>query len=748
MEEEAGKRERTAESSSDRDRGIRVKTLEKIFKPEKNCYKVATAGRASLIIDGEAYFRAVYESFRRARHTIFVVGWDLHSDLRLVRDDKTHDYPVRLGAFLDRVAAEREGLDIYLVSWDFAMIYAMERELFSRYKLNSQTHDRIHFRLDGNHPVGASQHQKIVVVDDAVAFVGGFDLSKWRWDTSDHHLEDDRRIDPAGKHYQPFHDIQMAVDGQAAKVLGDLAREAWARAGGEPPVAHAKKNDGMQTDETTDGDPWPLNLKPDFRGVPVAIARTLPAFREQQSVREVERLYMDSIGAAKRWIYIENQYLSSHRIGQALKKRLQEAGGPEVVMVLPEKTGGWLEQHTMDVLRGRILRELREADAYDRLRVYYARIAKDPHCALMVHSKMMVIDDDFVRVGSSNLSNRSMGLDSECDLAIAAGRDEAVRKAIGRFRSRLIAEHLGCGTDDIAAAVAQSGSLIRTIEANIEGERTLVPFSGEVPSEVDRWIPESALLDPEKPVEPDELVDHVISPDHQPSAYRHLLKIVFLIAGVLVLAALWKWSPAKDWINLASLKTAAEWLRRQPLSPVLVMGTYVVGGVVAFPVTLMIIATVIVFGPWLGLLYALAGSELSAVVVFSAGRLLGRDAVQRLAGSFLNRLSHKLSKAGLLAVITFRIIPVAPFSVINLIAGVSEVRFRDFALGTFIGMLPGVIAIVLLADRISVSLSMPDIGNFTVLGVVVVLIGAALVGVRRWMKQKHAERMPPAPEQN
>ncbi len=178
------------------------------------------------------------------------------------------------------------------------------------------------------------------------------------------------------------------------------------------------------------------------------------------------------------------------------------------------------------------------------------------------------------------------------------------------------------------------------------------------------------------------------------------------------------------------------------------MGTYVVGGVVAFPVTLMIIATVIVFGPWLGLLYALAGSELSAVVVFSAGRLLGRDAVQRLAGSFLNRLSHKLSKAGLLAVITFRIIPVAPFSVINLIAGVSEVRFRDFALGTFIGMLPGVIAIVLLADRISVSLSMPDIGNFTVLGVVVVLIGAALVGVRRWMKQKHAERMPPAPEQN
>ena len=87
-------------------------------------------------------------------------------------------------------------------------------------------------------------------------------------------------------------------------------------------------------------------------------------------------------------------------------------------MVLPLKTGGWLEQHTMDVLRDRILRTLREADVHDRLRVYYPQLAVNPDVTLMVHAKVMVIDDCFVRVGSSNLSNRSLGLDSECDLSV------------------------------------------------------------------------------------------------------------------------------------------------------------------------------------------------------------------------------------------------------------------------------------------------------------------------------------------
>jgi phosphatidylserine/phosphatidylglycerophosphate/cardiolipin synthase-like enzyme/uncharacterized membrane protein YdjX (TVP38/TMEM64 family) len=571
----------------------------------------------------------------------------------------------------------------------------------------------------------------MVVVDDAVAFVGGFDLSQWRWDTSDHRPDDDRRVDPDGKSYPPFHDVQMAVDGPAAKALGEMARERWVSAG---------ETAAVPCRNSVRSAPWPGSIEPDLKDVRVAVARTLPAYGERSAVREVERLYLDSIAAAQRSIYVENQYLSAYRIGQALKQRLTESEGPEVVLVLPKKTGGWLEQHTMDVLRGRILRQLVDADRYDRLRIYYARVADDPDCALMVHAKVMVIDDAFLRIGSSNLSNRSMGLDSECDLAIAANADETVQSAIARFRNRLLAEHLDTTVDRVAEAVKDSDSLIRAIETLGQGERTLVPLSGEVPSQEDQWVPDSKLLDPEKPVEPDELFDYVVRRDQQSLAYRHLLKVGLLIAGVLAMAALWRWTPLGAWLDIASVQDAGEWIRRQPLSPLLVAAGYILGGLIAFPVTLMVVATVLVFGPWWGLAYALIGAELSALLLFWAGRRLGRDTVRRFAGSLLNRVSQRLSEAGVATVVTFRIVPVAPFSVINLIAGVSEIHWRDFALGTLVGMMPGVLTIVFLADRIVASLRTPSTGQLLGLGLAVLAVVGGLMGLRRWVNKRRNQR--------
>lgn len=187
--------------------------MKNIFQTSKNCWRVATAQRAAFIIDGEDYFWAVHEAMRQARRSIIIIGWDLHSELRMIRDGRCDGYPDKLGKFLDFLAKHNKGLRIYLLSWDFSMIYAMEREFFPRYKLKWITHERIQFCLDGQHPIGASQHQKIVVIDDAVAFSGGFDLSKWRWDTSGHVPNNPRRVDPDGEPYPPFHDVQMIVDG-------------------------------------------------------------------------------------------------------------------------------------------------------------------------------------------------------------------------------------------------------------------------------------------------------------------------------------------------------------------------------------------------------------------------------------------------------------------------------------------------------------------------------------------------------
>src|SRR5439155_12993082 len=221
-------------------------------------------------------------------------------------------------------------------------------------------HPRLHFRLDGNHPLGASHHQKIVVIDDAIAFVGGFDLAACRWDTPAHRVDDPRRVDPGYVHYPPFHDVQMLVDGDAAAALGTLARERWRRASGvalEPP--------------TSDGGPWPPAVAPDVEDVMVAIARTDPAWQGRAAVHEIELLLLDAIRAARRSIYLETQYLTSPRLGTALAERLTDRDGAEVVIVVPRICPGWLEEATMGPLRARVVRQLHDADRFGRLRIYH-----------------------------------------------------------------------------------------------------------------------------------------------------------------------------------------------------------------------------------------------------------------------------------------------------------------------------------------------------------------------------------------
>jgi len=698
-----------------------------ILEKGRNCWRLAQAARAAFVIDGEDYFRAVREAMCRARRTIFIVGWDIHSELRLVRNGQDDRYPEKLGQLLDRLADDRSELEIYILNWDFAMIYAMEREFFPVYKLRWKSHQRIHFSLDGQHPVGASQHQKIVVVDDRVAFVGGLDLSKWRWDTSRHLPDDERRVDPDGKAYPPFHDVQMAIDGEAAAAIGGLVRERWRAAVGQ---------DAADTDPDDDGDLWPPSIPPDLEKVTLGIARTLPDYGGRDEIREVERLYVESIEAAQSFIYMENQYLSAHCIGEALSRRLEQSNAPEVVIVLPEKTGGWLEQHTMDVLRGRLLAKLRDADRHDRLRVYYVRLSKDPHVSLMVHAKVMIVDDRMARVGSSNLSNRSMGLDSECDIAVEATEAQPCSEAIARFRHRLLAEHLGVDVDAVAAAHERHGSLIAAIESLRDGERTLEPFSGDVPEEVDQWVPDSALLDPEKPVEPEAFIDQFVPPDQQKPVYRHMLRIGLLLLGVAGLAAMWRWTPMSEWLAIERVESTLRWIAKSPFTPPLVLAAFVVGGIAVVPITLLIVATVTVFGPWLGAAYALLGAEASALVTFGLGHLLGREAVSRIAGSRLNRIDRALTNRGVLTIVTLRIVPVAPFSIINVIAGVSEIRLRDFAIGSFIGMVPGVVTIALLADRIVASLREPGVESIVILVAVAVCVVLFLAGLRYLVRRK------------
>ncbi len=193
---------------------------------------------------------------------------------------------------------------------------------------------------------------------------------------------------------------------------------------------------------------------------PVALTRTRAAFERDAQICEVQALYLDMIASAKQTIYIENQYFTSKVLGDALAARLAEDDGPEVIAVLRLSTQGWLEAPTMGTLRTVLLKQLRDADRHGRFHAYFPHIPGLPEgqcCDL--HSKLMIVDDEIVRIGSANFSNRSMGLDTECDAAIEANGDERVSQAIRDFRNQLLAEHLDVPAEQVEAEVRKAGSV-------------------------------------------------------------------------------------------------------------------------------------------------------------------------------------------------------------------------------------------------------------------------------------------------
>lgn len=679
----------------------------------RNCWRRARASRLAFLVDGAAYFAAFQAAVARARHQVLVLAWDFNSRVRLRGGAPGPD---ALGAFLESVVARRGGPEAYVLDWDFAMIYAFERERFPVFRLDWRTHRRLHFRLDGTHPPGASHHQKVVVVDDATAFVGGFDLARSRWDTPAHRADDPERVNEDGRPYAPFHDVQVVVEGEAAAALGDLCRERWRRATGrrlDPPRSR--------------GDAWPPEVAPDLEDVVVAIARTEPEWGGRPGVREVETLYLDAIAAARRHIYVENQYLSSGRISAALAERLLEPNGPDVVIVVPQRCSGWFEEATMGVTRARLLERLERADRHGRLRVYYPVVpglAADT--SINVHSKILVADETLLRLGSANASNRSMRLDTECDLAVEAAGDPRVEAAIGRFRDRLLAEHLGVAPEAVSRAVAAQGSLAAGVESLRGGERTLVALDVEPDVLADHVAPDSDLLDPEKPIAAEILVERFlpVGPSRPWSRWPHAALAVALL--VVLAAGAWRSLGTGERGDLEAWLHWARALEGGLLAPVVVTAAFIAGGAVLVPVVLLVSATGYVFGPLAGFVYALAGMLGSSCLFYGLGRWLGRDLVRRLAGSYANAASRKLARHGMLAVAAVRLAPIAPSTVVDLLAGAVRVRFRDFFFGTLAGTAPGTLLLVVLGDRLGATVRDPGPVNL------LLVAGLALVLASAW----------------
>jgi phospholipase D1/2 len=478
----------------------------RILQPGRTVWRIEHAGRAAVLVDGAAFFAAVRSAFLKARRSIFIVGWDIDSRTELQGDDPPTDgHPTNLAAFLTDLVKLRPELQIHLLLWDYSLLYAHEREPLPRLSLQWQMPPQVTFCLDSTVPFGSSQHQKLVIVDDALAFSGGLDLTIRRWDTRRHELDNALRVDPSGEPYRPFHDIQMMVDGEAARALALLARRRWCHAkGGEPAIEPL----GDPSDV-----PWPDGFPPEFTDLEIGIARTQPRYNGEhgvdEGVYEVEALFLESIGHAERSIYIENQFLTSPRIAVRLAAQLARKPELEVVIVAPRAHDSFVERRTMRNGRIRFWRIVKQAGG-DRVRLVYPSVERDGRTThTMIHSKIMVIDDVFLRVGSANMNNRSMGADTECDLIVEA-RNEAERAAIAGVRDRLLGEHCGVPAEEVAAALAAHGSLVRAADTLSAGGHRLRPIDDGVPDRSPLATLAERIADPPRPLRLGRLLGRVL----------------------------------------------------------------------------------------------------------------------------------------------------------------------------------------------------------------------------------------------
>src|SRR5690606_24822935 len=346
-----------------------------ILRAGHNAWKVEKADAVAFLVDGEQYFDCLADVLPRAKRSIRIVGWDFDPDIKL----RPKESDETLGALLRRLVEATPDLDIHILVWAMGPIYSSHSLKLYR-ESGWSSHPRIHLSFDTRHAIRGSHHQKVVTVDDATAFVGGIDLTAGRWDTREHRQHDPRRTKPNGEPYGPVHDVQTLFCGAAAGAVAQLARWRWEKATGE-------QGDDLIAAAPP---PWPDDLVPDLCDCPVAIGRAVPALGKAAGRSETIRLTHDAIAAAQRHIYIETQYLASFGVGDALAKRLREPHGPDVALLVTRSSRGLLEQFVMAHNRDRLLRRLKRADRYGRLRVRFAVVPAEDgsDCEVLIHAKV------------------------------------------------------------------------------------------------------------------------------------------------------------------------------------------------------------------------------------------------------------------------------------------------------------------------------------------------------------------------
>jgi phospholipase D1/2 len=213
-------------------------------------------------------------------------------------------------------------------------------------------------------------------------------------------------------------------------------------------------------------------------------------------------------------------------------------------------------------------------------------------------------------------------------------------------------------------------------------------------------------------------------------------KILLAVLATAALAAAWRYTPLSEFITAERIVGWARAVREVQWAPIVVIALYTPAAFLMFPRPVLTLLTVIAFGPWLGFAYGMAGILFAALATYYAGRILSPETVKRIAGDRLDEMSKKLRSHGLAAVTAVRLVPAAPFAIEGIIAGALRLKLWHYTLGTFLGMLPGVLATSVFGVQITAALEDPSTINWWIVAGVVLAFVLFTYLVRRWFSKQ------------
>jgi phospholipase D1/2 len=716
-----------------------------IFKPGRNCWRVEKATYAALVVDCANYYRNLHESISKAKHSIFITGWDIDSRVELLRAEtlKDPDAPKNLHELLTWKAQENPDLKIYLNRWDYTLFMANIREPMGVFRWRGELLPNIYFCRDDMVPFGGCHHQKVIVIDDEVAYTGGMDVALQRWDGRQHFPEHEARVDPGGaynphaeNHYGPYHDIMTVVTGPAARALGEQVRRRWKIATGYDPVPLRKQE--------TPGIPhvWPDTDPPDFEDINVAITRTIPPLEGIKKEYHIERMLINEIGQAEHVIYMENQYFTRETIARAINQQMQSKPGLKVILVSSYNPQGVAERKAMWMNRIKFYDILKSNGMEDRVVMAYpASEVNGTMATVRIHSKFMIVDDKFMHVGSANINNRSMRLDTECDLVYAA-TTEAHAKKIAAIRNDLLKEHTGREPEATERILYQSPSVHDILLKVPESRQFLKEVSDE--DFLDETLKEFTTLiaDPEG-----ELLSKITVMPRRHADFRRfpLQRITFGIVVIGIIAALfslWNYTPLGELAQPDKVAALIDHIREAPGTIPMAIGLYVIGIMLFFPAAVMTAGMAIAFGPVTGFIVSMLGGTLGTLAGIFLGRVIRAEYFGVMMRSAIEKVRQHTKDASLAAVTFLRMLPVAPFSAVNIAFGIVRVPLPSAIGGTILGLLPGTAVLCFMGDSLARVWENRDLSSYLMVGAGIALwigiIFASQFLYRLW-RDRHRE---------